>query len=317
MKPFLLLLLLLLSLTSTAQKASTLQKAFEVKEKDLIPEGIAYDEVSGNFYVSSINQHKIIQITAGGQVTDFGESKSWGTWGYLGMKVDAPNRVLWACRYKANAADDSAGWGSLYKISLTSGIPLKKYTLPKGEVSHLFNDVLLVGKDVYITDSEAGTVLRLNSATDSLEYLLPTGTFAYPNGLTLAPDKQHLVAATAQGLFAVNPHSKEARLLQTPGYYIIGIDGLYTYKSYLIGLQSIIKPETISKFVVDADLKKIEDIHILANNQPFFNKITTGVIRDNWLYFIANSHISELNEDGSIKSPEKLKHLTVYRLKLE
>ncbi|WP_224995536.1 hypothetical protein [Cesiribacter sp. SM1] len=38
--------LVLCALTAFAQKASTLQKAFEVPEKDLIPEGIACDEIS-------------------------------------------------------------------------------------------------------------------------------------------------------------------------------------------------------------------------------------------------------------------------------
>jgi hypothetical protein len=36
--------------------------AFVVGERDLAPEGIAYDPVSHNFYMSSLSKHKIICV---------------------------------------------------------------------------------------------------------------------------------------------------------------------------------------------------------------------------------------------------------------
>lgn len=317
MKPVFLLLLLSLALPGFGQKYNKLKKAFEVKEKDLIPEGIAYDASTDYFYIGSINKKKIIQIDPRGRVNDFGESASWGDFGFVGMRVDAEKGILWACRYQPDNTADSAGWGSLYKISLTSGKPLKKYLMPKTEVSHLFNDLVLHGENLYLTDSEAGALLQLNAATDSLEYLMPPGTFVYPNGISMAPDGQSLVVATAGGLYAVNYHTKEASPIETPDYYVIGIDGLYTFNGYLIGLQSVFMPETVSKFTLDASGKMVEEIRVLANNHPDFEKITTGAIKKGWLYFIANSYVSELDEDGQIKNPDKLKNLVVYRLKLD
>ncbi|EMR01637.1 Gluconolactonase [Cesiribacter andamanensis AMV16] len=300
------------------QKYPTLRKAFEIKEKDLIPEGIAYDAQTDQFFVGSINKKKILQLSARGKAEEFSNSGSWGDFGYLGLHIDAGRRLLWACRYQPNTNTDSAGWGSLYKISLDTGRPLKKYYLPKTEeVSHLFNDLQLIGDELYLTDSEAGALLWLNSATDSLEYLLPPGTFVYPNGITPSPDGQALVVATAGGLYRVNYSSKEATPIETPDYYIIGVDGLYTHGGALIGLQSVFMPETISKFTLDGSGKVVEKIQVLANNHPDFDKITTGAIRRGWLYFIANSFVSELDEEGQVKNEEKLKNLLVYRLKLE
>jgi DNA-binding beta-propeller fold protein YncE len=317
MKAIYLVLFLCIPLVGLGQKYNRLKKAFEVKEKDLIPEGIAYDERTDYFYVGSINKKKIIQIDPKGRAGDFSESARWGSFGYVGMRVDAEQGVLWACRYQPDNTADSAGWGSLYKISLTTGKPLKKYHMPKTEVSHLFNDLVLRGETLYLTDSEAGALVQLNVAADTLEYLMPPGTFVYPNGITLAPDGRSLVVATAMGLYAVDITTKEASPIETPDYYIIGIDGLYTHNGYLIGLQSVFKPETISKFCLDASGKLVEDIRVLANNLPAFEKITTGAIKEGWLYFIANSYVSELEEDGQIKNPDKLKNLLIYRLKLD
>ncbi|AHM60814.1 SMP-30/gluconolaconase/LRE domain-containing protein [Flammeovirgaceae bacterium 311] len=313
----LLLWMLIFTFTAFAQKAGSLQKAFEVQENDLIPEGIAYDAKSGNFYVGSINKSKILRITPRGAVSDFVRSNAWGSWGYLGLEVDPEQQVLWACRYFPAASADSAGWGGLFKFDLASGKLIDRYLLPKTDVSHLFNDLLLYEKDVYITDSEAGAVLKLNHQTDSLEYVVPAGKLSYANGITASPNGKELIVATAAGLVAVNPASGDFAPVGTPGYYIIGVDGLYTYKGALIGMQSIFKPETICKYVLDASGNKITDIEVLASNQPYFEKITTGAIKDKWLYFIANSYVSELDEEGRIKDKSRLKNLVVYRLALE
>jgi DNA-binding beta-propeller fold protein YncE len=309
--------LLFFSLTAFGQKAGTLQKAFEVPEKDLIPEGIAYDEKTGNFYVGSINKSKILRIAPNGAVSDFVKSNAWGSWGYLGLEVDAREQVLWACRYFPAATADSAGWGGLFKFDLATGKLVRKYLLPKISESHLFNDLQLFEKDVYITDSEAGALLKLNHQTDSLEYVVPAGTFAYTNGITVSPNGKALIVATAAGLFSVNPASGEHTPVGTPGYFIVGVDGLYTYKDTLIGMQSVFKPETICKYTLDTEEKKVTNIQVIASNQPYFEKITTGAIKGKWLYFIANSYVSELDEEGKIKDSSKLKNLVVYRLALE
>ncbi len=308
---------LLLSEAAYSQSTRPVEKAFEIKEADLIPEGIAYDAKRDRFLVGSINKAKIVNIAPDGSVHDFGESSQWGNFGYLGLKVDPEQDVLWACRFQQNKAADSAGWGSLYKISLENGRALKKYLMPATDsVKHLFNDVMQQGKDVYITDSDAGALLWLNPQTDSLEYFLPPGTFVYPNGITLSPQGDGLIIATAAGLFRVNLATREAKPLNSPDYYIIGIDGLYLHKQALVGLQSIIKPETISRFMLDRAGESIQRIEVLANNEPFFEKITTGTLKGDWLYFIANSYVTEVDDHGKIKNPGKLKNPVIYRVKL-
>lgn len=51
--------LTVLSFLSYSQKVEI---AFRISEKDLIPEGIAYDPATASFFVSSIFKNKIIRI---------------------------------------------------------------------------------------------------------------------------------------------------------------------------------------------------------------------------------------------------------------
>src|SRR5260221_2222442 len=45
--------------------------AFTTEEKDLVPEGLAYDAKRNVFYLGSLNRRKIVQIAEDGKVSDF------------------------------------------------------------------------------------------------------------------------------------------------------------------------------------------------------------------------------------------------------
>src|SRR5512137_1075990 len=46
-------------------------QAFVTQEKDLVPEGLAYDSTRDVFYLSSLNRRKIVQITPESRTSDF------------------------------------------------------------------------------------------------------------------------------------------------------------------------------------------------------------------------------------------------------
>ena len=56
------LILLVILLGSVTLYAQQVEIAFRITEKDLIPEGIAYDATSKSFFVSSIHKNKILRI---------------------------------------------------------------------------------------------------------------------------------------------------------------------------------------------------------------------------------------------------------------
>lgn len=293
------------------------EKAFEVAEKDLIPEGIAYDSIGGSFYIGSITKSKIIKVDGKNKVSDFLETGAYGNWSYLGMKVDPENRVLWACRNQMINGADSAGYGGIFKYDLTTGELIQKYIVNKTEDTHLLNDLVLHRGNVYITDSEGGGLYIVKPESDSLEQFLPSKSFIYPNGITVSPDGEHLILATARGLQKVDLKSKDVTAIPFPSYYIVGIDGLYTFKNHLVGIQNAVFPESINKFFLSENMEEISGIEIITYNEPVFDKVTTGAIKENFLYFIANSHIDQLGDEGDIKDSTKLKNLEVYKVRID
>jgi hypothetical protein len=48
-----------------------------------------------------------------------------------------------------------------------------------------------------------------------------------------------------------------------------------------------------------------------------FDIPTTGVVVGDWFYFIGNSQLPMLEDDGTIKNPEKLKEVVILKLSLK
>lgn len=71
---FLFLLFLSLSLINCADNKS--KQDYILTERNLIPEGTAFDNRTGTIYIGSTFKRKIIQITQDDQITDFITEKS-------------------------------------------------------------------------------------------------------------------------------------------------------------------------------------------------------------------------------------------------
>jgi hypothetical protein len=104
--------------------------AFTIPEKDLIPEGIAYDPVTKSFFVSSTHKRKIVRVDAGGRCTDFTSEAQEGLAGVVGMRVDARRRLLWAVSSDAgedmpmkNMVAAERDRSAVFKYDLRTGNP--------------------------------------------------------------------------------------------------------------------------------------------------------------------------------------------------
>src|SRR5579862_9222718 len=118
--------------------------AYTLRERDLAPEGIAYDPVGKSFYVSSISKHKIVCLASDGFATDFKSSGQDGLGETLGMKVDAKRRYLWVTSDLFNG-DPKGSRFALYQYDLTTGALRFKHAGANGAEGFL-NDVALIQK---------------------------------------------------------------------------------------------------------------------------------------------------------------------------
>jgi DNA-binding beta-propeller fold protein YncE len=285
--------------------------AFRIAEKDLIPEGIAFDPDSKSFFVSSIHKNKVIRINPDKRITDFIVSGHEGIGQVLGMKVS--DGKLWVC---SNTGEGNPqGQSMVHVFDITGRILSKKWILQSTGEIHLFNDLVIGSNgDVFISDSDYGAIYRVNNTLKNPELLIKDQRLNYANGITLTPNDE-VIVNTFKGFFKINTITRELKALPFPNYYVIGIDGLSFYKQSLIGIQNITYPVCINQYNLNSSFDKIENAQVLVSNHPLFDTPTTGVVVDDWFYFIANSQMSNLDKD-KIKDPAKLKEVLIMRIKL-
>lgn len=267
--------------------------AFTISDKDFLPEGIAYDPLEEMFYLGSETKKKIIKTDHSGNYVDFTHPGQTGLDLVLGIHVDPVRRVLWACSYEGDR-------NGIFKFDLATGRLTKKYLAPEG-IRTGFNDLVIHSNgDIYISASTSSDIYKISAATDKLELFLSDISIVSPNGITLSEDEQHLyVADVRMGIHKIDIDTKEFMLLSPDSdFSAYGIDGLYCKENKLFAVQICLN--RISKFTLDEKATGLESCEILERNEAYLYKPTTGVIVDDYFYFIADVGAKAYKQDAII-----------------
>lgn len=265
--------------------------AFVTEEKDLVPEGLAYDAKRDVFYLSSLNRRKIVKIAQDGTVSDFVPADRDHLLPVLGIRMDPVDDTIWANCFADRGVAELVHYDG-------NGTLLGRYT-PKDDVKHGFNDLVLrKNGDVILTDSLNNAVLRFDRKTSSFAPLPLHRAVFYPNGIALADDDRQLFVADALGVVRVDlATGASADVNPGPRRTLAGFDGMYWYKDGLIGVQNGIGSPRVGAFRLSADGLSVKQSAILEYRSPQTVLPTTGAIHGNDFYFIANSQIDNLNDD--------------------
>jgi hypothetical protein len=265
--------------------------AFFTEEKDLIPEGLAYDEKQNFYYLSSLNRKKIVKIDSEGRVSDFVPADRYGLLPVLGIRMDPADGTVWADSF------EDAGRTELLHFD-SAGKLLGRYA-PKDSAKRGFNDLVLrKNGEVITTDSLNNQVLRFDPRSQAFAPLATYRTLFYPNGIALADDDQTVYVADAVGIVKIDLRSGESRDVDPgPRNTLAGADGLYWHKGSLIAVQNGIGSPRVAAFKLSKDGNRVTQTSVLENHTQFTVLPTTGAIHGNDFYFIANSQIDNLNGD--------------------
>jgi sugar lactone lactonase YvrE len=292
--------------------------AFTVPERDLIPEGIAHDPLSGRFFLGSLHKRKIVAISREGAVSDFVPAARDGLGMVLGMKVDSARRLLWAaCEFRVrNGAGAEQARSALAAFDLGTGRLVQRVLLDSG--NHMLNDLVLTrAGDVYVTDHPANEVLRLRRGGDRLERVVDSTAVFRPNGIALSPDESKLFVAAWPAIAVVSlPSGEVTPLRQPPDVVTGGLDGLYFHRGSLIGVQNDVHPGRVVRYELSPDLASVVRADVLLSYHPSFEIPTTGAIAGDGLYLIANTQMGKLGEGGITVPVEQLNPVVVLRLAL-
>jgi streptogramin lyase len=263
--------------------------AFLTEEKDLIPEGLAYDAKQNLFFLSSLNRKKIVKIDAEGRTSDFVPGDRYGLLPVLGIRPDPADGSVWAATF------EDAGRTELVHFDSTGKL-LGRYAPPDG-AKHGFND-LVVRKngEVITTDSLSNQVFRFDPKTHAFLTVPLYRTLFYPNGIALADDDRSLYVADAVGIVKIDLSEASSRDVEPgPRNTLAGADGLYWRNGSLIAVQNGIGSPRIAAHKLSKDGNRVTQVTVMENRTQFTVLPTTGAVNGSDFYFIANSQIDNLN----------------------
>lgn len=296
--------------------------AFTIPQRDLIPEGIAFDPATGDFYVSSIHLRKVVRVTPDGKSSDFIHEGQDGILGTLGMKVDNQRRLLWVISNAAREMNDYApamdGQSSVFAYDLGSGKLVTKIEFGNAQSPSLLNDlVVLDDGSVLITDSDGGGIMRVRFGSDTIETWIPAHTFTFPNGIAVIAREPFVYVADFRGLSQIDLRSRTITPLPVPNDTLSGIDGLASDRGALIGIQNGIGRPRVVRVTLSDARDAIQRVDVLEAGNPLFDEPTTGVVANGAFYFMANPQLRAFDANHKIWPADRLHDITVLRLPLD
>jgi sugar lactone lactonase YvrE len=288
-----------------------------ITEKDLVPEGLAYDSARNVFYLSSLNLRKIVKIPGNSVIkapiknaaaekgSDFVPSDRYKLLPILGIRMDPGDGSVWS-----NSCLDE-GRSELLHFD-PEGTLLGRYrTQQPGK--HCFNDlVVLPSGEVFLTDTLANQLLQFQPKTQTFRETKVSRELLEPNGITLSGDNQLLYVADQLGVLRVDLKSGESVEVDAgPHSTLAGIDGLYWHKGSLIAIQNGIGTPRVAAFQLAKDGAHVSKTTILEYRSNLCVLPTTGALGEDDFYYIVNSGSDNLNTNGRVLDVTKLQPVRI------
>lgn len=270
---------------------STAKPAFATLEKDLVPEGLAYDAAQDVFYLSSMHRKKIVQIPSLGKIKDFLPGDRYGLLPILGIRTGAPDGSLWANSWMDNGKTELLHFDR-------SGSLLGRFA-PTEDLKHGLNDlVVLRDGNLLITDTAANLLYRFDAKSHTFSELKLARELIQPNGIALTDDGQIAYVADQLGVIRLDvAFGNSIEVDPGPKNTLAGADGLYWHKDRLIAVQNGIGTPRIAAFQLSGDGVRVLKTTILEYRTRFTALPTTGALKGDDFYFIENSQLDNLNGD--------------------
>ena len=171
--------------------------AFTIPEKEVAPEGVAYDPVTKAFFVASVRKGKVIRIGPDGKITDF-IAPGTGLRSALGMGIDPKRRTLWvaseAIPQMNGAREGDPPKSALFEFDLDSGKLRREHVPPESAKPPYFDDLTVAADGrVYVNDGQSPRIYALDPG--KVEVFLESDALRGTQGLAVTPDGKTLYAS--------------------------------------------------------------------------------------------------------------------------
>ena len=274
------------------------EAAWALTGMDGIIEGLALHPTTTEAFFSDVH-HRCIwyrDTSTGTAVMRKFSADTDGLLGVFALKFSADGNTLWASSSALpemknyTAADQDRGFLAAYDFKARK--LRATYALPRDAQRHVLGDFALAPDGtIYISDSTAPVIWRLNAGQTQLEKWLEHPEFKSLQGLVLMEDGASLYAADySKGLWRITVATRQAVLLPAPaGTNLRGLDGLYAAPTGgLVAVQNGTKTQRILRISLDDTGAPAQVSELLAGH-PAMTDLSLGQISNGRLHFIANS----------------------------
>ncbi|HYL99935.1 MAG TPA: hypothetical protein VEZ90_13355 [Blastocatellia bacterium] len=299
------------------------EAAFKLEEPGLVATGLAADEHTGDVYIASVRDRKILRRTRSGVVSDFISQAQDGFLAGDSLAIDAPRHLLIASTsavpYMKHYAKEDSGRSGIFAFDLKSGKLLKKALLPADGNRHILN-ALAVDRagNVYVSDSGSSGIYLLRAKSNELEVFVAPDVFRAAQGLAFSDDEKTLyVADWTDGVWALDMATKQRRSLDAPeGVWLFGLDGLSRVKDGFISVQIGVQPQRVLHLKLDSTGRRIAAVDILEMNHPEYEGPIQGAIDGKTFLYVANSQLDLGNPQTGAFASDRAHPTAVLRLPL-
>jgi sugar lactone lactonase YvrE len=277
--------------SARAPQAPTSVLKFTIAEHDLYPENIAYDPVTGDYFLGSMSRSRILRIRRDGSYEDFVSRPDPDLLSSIGMKVDPKRRFLWVCtgRFSLFRDYDSApAKTGVLLFSIDDGSLIRKWLMPQESDYHIFNDLTLAPNgDAYATTTLMGKIYRISPESDDLVLVHQLQPGRHNNGLDFDSSGQFLFVAIDRSIYRLELANGSLVRIAAGQDEDLGADGIYFHDGSLV----VVKPRfnRVSQLFLNRELTSVDRVVTLAQDHPDFGYPTTGVIVGDKLVFVATS----------------------------
>ena len=299
--------------------------AFTLPDPGLIATGVALDQKTGDSYIASVRERKILRHAKDGKVSDFIHQGQDGFLAGASLLIDPARRILFASTapvpFMADYRAEDSGRSGVFAFDLKTGKLLRKALHPSDGTQHFLNALALDHDgNLYVSDSAGATVYRLSRNGKELETFIPTDVFRSTQGLAFSDDGKTLyVADFSDGVWAMDMATKKRRYLDRPsGVWLAGLDGISRVPDGFIAVQiaPAVRPERVLHLRLDPTGQKIASVDILEMNYPAYEGPIQGTVSGNAFYYVANSQLDLGDAKTGTFAQERAKPTVVLRLPL-
>jgi tetratricopeptide (TPR) repeat protein len=265
-----------------------------------IHESVAIDTAYNRLFLSSLLNHSIYVYEAGKKKTFFRTNVP-----VMSLKISS--EFLYASySYLSELKVDRPKQYGIIKLSLESGQILNDYKYINDQKDHVFGDFILTANQIYISDSRQNTIYELNKETGTYSDLGLSERLVSIQGILKFDSETFVLADYTDGLYFFTQGKNTLKKIQSKiNVSLIGIDGIYQYRNYLLIIQNGIQPNRLTALKLENGI--IVSSKILAIHKNDINDPTLGHLINDTFYLLANSGWPNLEKDGSIKNKDNEK----------